>query len=382
MSGTRIPDTESQSGKPTATPASLVDILDRTQGHLILKWNASRGAERLRRIGLPSLYCLIALVFLIGFSVESWLEDRPWHTAVLLIFAGLTVASYVYLRITDRRHVTNTFLVLLFALLCLFLLYTGGIGGTGPLWYFVFPIFAMFVQRLWAGVVAVVGLFVITVWLLWSPVAGFDPDQYSRLFKERFLAVYVAISVMVFLYAYLRTTSELVMDNLSQHLKELADTDELTGLPNRRRMQDILYQEISRLRRGGNPFSVILMDIDDFKSINDTYGHDCGDEALKRFSKVVASALRTQDVCARWGGEEFLVILPETGISNAEIVAGRIRAAVQNEEFSYEKQKFSITVSAGVREFYPLDNLDYCIKEVDERLLQAKREGGNRIVSR
>lgn len=373
--------TNHQSGKTTAGPASIVEVLDRTQGHLILKWNASRGAEKLRNIGLTSLFCLIALVFLVAFSIESYVQERFQHTAILLIFAGLTVCSYIYLRITGHRYITNTFLLFLFAALCLFLLYTGGIEGTGPLWYFVFPVFALFVQRLWAGVMAVVVLFIITAWLLWHPVAGFEPDQYSQAFKIRFLAVYLLVSIMTFLYVFLRTTSELVMDNLSQHLKELADTDELTGLPNRRRMQDILYQEISRLRRGGKLFCIILMDIDEFKSVNDTYGHDCGDNVLKIFSKEVSTALRAQDICARWGGEEFLIMLPETGLENAVKVAERVRDAIQNKIIKYGDSEFVITVSMGIREFQPLEDLDGCIKEVGRKLFQAKREGGNRIVS-
>lgn len=372
---------DSQTERRSNKPSSIAEILDRTQGHLILKWNASRSAERLRQIGLTSLYCLVALISLTVFIIESYFQDRSQYAGVLLIFVGLTIGSYFYLRVTGNRHVTNTFLVLLLAVLCLFLLYTGGIDGTGPLWYFVFPIFALFVQRLWAGVIAVIALFVITAWLLWNPVAGFDPDQYSQIFKERFLAVYLAISIMAFLYAFLRTSSEMVMDNLSQHLQKLADTDDLTRLPNRRRMQDVLYQEISRLRRGGKPFCVILMDIDEFKSVNDTYGHDCGDNTLKIFSKEISLALRTQDVCARWGGEEFIVMLPETRLQNAVKVAERVREAIQNKSMTCGDEEFTITVSMGIREFQPLDDLDHCIKEVDKKLFQAKAEGGNCVIS-
>jgi len=367
--------------KDSAASASIVDILDRTQGHLILKWNASRSAERLRKIGLTPLYCLIAVFFLLGFSFESWLLDRIHHALVLLAFSVLTVCVYFYYRMTGHRYITNTSLLFLFAALCLFLLYTGGLGGTGPLWYYVFPLFAFFVHRLWIGLIAVLVLFVITAWLLWSSVAGFDPEQYSRAFKVRFLAVYLVVSVMTFLYVFMRTTSEFGLDNLSRRLRDLADTDTMTGLPNRRCMRDILYREISRLRRGGKPFCIIMIDIDAFKSVNDLYGHDCGDHALRMFATEVSRALRTQDVCARWGGEEFLIVLPETGLENALRVAERIRAAVQNKSMKCGDQEFTITASMGVREFHALDELDDCLKDVDEKLMQAKQEGRNQIAS-
>jgi len=307
----------------------LKNILDRVQDYLARQWKTLRESAVQNRIILSSLYCSVALFFLITFAITSFLQSHYGHAIVLLVISGLTVASYIYLRITGNNQITNNFIVLLLGVLCLFLLYTGGIGGTGPLWYYVFPLFALFVLKLWIGLLSVLMLFVITVFLFWFPVAGFDPSIYSQSFKERFLSVYVAVSVMAFIYAYVRMNAELKMDKMNKALKSIANTDELTQLANRRQMKETLAQEVGRTRRHQGVFSLIVMDIDFFKAINDQYGHDGGDAVLRSVREIVHTVLRTQDTCARWGGEEFLILLPETGLDGARQVAERLRMAFE-----------------------------------------------------
>lgn len=356
-------------------------LLDNTQGHLILRWNAWRPPRPLREIGLPAVYCLVALVFLLSFAIESFRHFHPGHAQVLLGFALLTVACYLYQRLSGNRQATNIILVILLGALCLFLLYTGGIGGTGPLWYFVFPLFALFVLRLWAGLMAVILLLAVTVFLFWHPVAGFHPAQYSADFRERFLAVYTAVSLMAFFYAFTRASSELELSNLAIAMHEMANTDVLTRLPNRRRMLDVLYQEVGRTRRGHGVFSLIMMDLDHFKSLNDRHGHDCGDAVLRALPAIAHGQLRTQDVFARWGGEEFLVLLPGTALDGATQVGERLRAAVAANPVQFEGRELKVTASFGVAEFRPDDDLDACIGHADSNLYLAKSGGRNRVVA-
>ncbi len=120
------------------TQSSIGAILDETQGHLILRWDAWRSTQGFSEVSLSVLYCLLALFFLVYFATESFLRQQTWHARMLLLFAVLTICCFVYLRLTEDKKTTNTFIVILLGVLCLFLLYTGGIGGTGPLWYFVF----------------------------------------------------------------------------------------------------------------------------------------------------------------------------------------------------------------------------------------------------
>jgi len=361
--------------------SEIEEILDRTQGHLILRWSARGGPDGIAKIGLTSIYCLVMCFILAAFAIESFAHNQFKNAIVLVIFAGLTVFCYVYLRKTGRSRKTNSLIVLLLGMFCLFQLYTGGIGNTGPLWYYIFPLFAMFVQRLWAGILSVIILFLITVFLLFHPIAGFDASIYTTAFKVQFLSVYLAVFVMAFFYAFMRTGAELSMDYANKDLKNLADTDELTKLANRRRMLEVLYQEVSRTRRNMGNFCLILLDLDNFKAFNDDYGHDCGDLALRTVSDIILSVLRTQDVCSRWGGEEFLILLPGTDLTGATLVAERLREKFEKYRLRFGKLELSFTGSFGVCKFNRFDDLDVSLKTVDKNLYTAKASGRNCVVA-
>jgi len=156
----------------------------------------------------------------------------------------------------------------------------------------------------------------------------------------------------------------------------LAEIDPLTNVYNRRKFSELLDQEIERVERYNRALSVVLLDIDYFKKINDTYGHDVGDYVLKRMTKLIKENIRRVDTLARYGGEEFVVILPETGIKGAMAVAERIRRVI--EETSFNKVDH-VTISAGVSVFKDGDNHQSVVKKADNALYVAKREGRNRI---
>jgi diguanylate cyclase (GGDEF)-like protein/PAS domain S-box-containing protein len=170
---------------------------------------------------------------------------------------------------------------------------------------------------------------------------------------------------------------------LKTELEELSVKDPLLKIFNRRFIQILLDKEIKKIERHGGYFSIILSDLDDFKRVNDTYGHSIGDEVLKLFTKVVSSQIREMDVFARWGGEEFLVFLPKTTKEQAKIVAERIRKKL-SESYLYidESRKVKVTASCGVATF-PDDGvtLDWLLKVADERLYKAKSLGKNCVVS-
>ncbi len=209
--------------------------------------------------------------------------------------------------------------------------------------------------------------------------ADFDAGIYEPIFIERFLAVYMAISAICFFYVYTRTSSELLMSNLSRNYQEMANTDELTRLANRRYMLEILHREMSRANRFNRSFSVITFDLDHFKEINDNHGHDAGDEVLLAITSILDEILRNQDICARWGGEEFLIMLPETNLTGAQQVAERLRAAMQEYPVNYNGQNLKITLSAGCSEYKLKETLDACLKRSDDNLYLAKKNGRNRV---
>lgn len=171
---------------------------------------------------------------------------------------------------------------------------------------------------------------------------------------------------------------ELVEKN--RELEVLSRTDPLTKLNNRRSMMEFLRYETGRIDRGADPAGVILMDIDNFKSFNDTYGHEAGDEILKKVSQCLMETVRKSDKVARWGGEEFLVVLPETSASGTEDVAEKIRKNIEEAELIYNEQRLNITITAGCSTLID-ENIDRSINYADEKLYIGKEQGKNRIIS-
>jgi diguanylate cyclase len=171
-----------------------------------------------------------------------------------------------------------------------------------------------------------------------------------------------------------------MLHDLNQKLRIAAVQDPLTGLPNRRLMLDRLNAEATLASRRGIVFSLALIDIDHFKQVNDWLGHDMGDVTLIEVARVLSGGARPYDVCARWGGEEFLLLLPQTPGSNALEVAGRLRMKVETLEHPKLPEPLRVSVSIGVAEHRPADNLETTIKRADLALYEAKRSGRNHVV--
>ncbi len=180
---------------------------------------------------------------------------------------------------------------------------------------------------------------------------------------------------------WLVSQAAIALENAQLHhvVQWQATTDELTSLANRRRFMEALTAEIGRIERFGGALSLLLADIDDFKLINDRFGHHVGDDALRRFAGRLVSQLREVDVGARLGGEEFAVLLPGTDREGALVVANRIKNAIAREELGLpEAPGVRITVSVGVAT-YEGGTAESLLREADAALYQAKAEGKNRV---
>jgi diguanylate cyclase len=165
-----------------------------------------------------------------------------------------------------------------------------------------------------------------------------------------------------------------------QHLSELVREDQLTGSLNRRGLDDVFERETARADRRGTPLCIAVLDLDDFKKLNDTLGHIAGDNALKHLVKVVKETLRSMDVIARFGGEEFLILLPETTIEAAEATMTRLQRELTRHFFLHENEKVLITFSAGVALRRPNEIQADLVKRADEAMYKAKKSGKNRVV--
>lgn len=171
-----------------------------------------------------------------------------------------------------------------------------------------------------------------------------------------------------------------MLREVNEKLKIASTQDPLTGLPNRRLMLDRLTAEVAQVKRRKSTFSITLIDVDHFKAVNDVFGHDTGDKALILLARALAGGLRAYDVCSRWGGEEFLVLLPESDLPVAEEVSNRLRHRVEALRADEMPPDLTFTVSGGVAEYQAPESLEACIKRADLALYAAKWAGRNRIL--
>ena len=160
-------------------------------------------------------------------------------------------------------------------------------------------------------------------------------------------------------------------------LENISVTDHLTGITNRMHLDAVLEQEFVRARRYETSFSVLLMDLDWFKIINDTKGHAVGDSVLKELVRVISGSIRESDIFGRWGGDEFLILLPQTELGNAGLLAEKLRIKI--EEYLF-KSIDAITISIGAASLLPADTVETLLKRADEALYEAKNNGRNRVV--
>jgi diguanylate cyclase len=166
-----------------------------------------------------------------------------------------------------------------------------------------------------------------------------------------------------------------------QHLSELVREDQLTGSLNRRGLDDVFERETARADRRGTPLCIAILDLDDFKKLNDTYGHIAGDAALKHLVKIVKDTLRSMDVIARFGGEEFLILMPETSAEAAATTMTRLQRELTKHFFLHDNEKVLITFSAGVALRRPNEEQTELVKRADKAMYTAKQTGKNRVVT-
>lgn len=167
----------------------------------------------------------------------------------------------------------------------------------------------------------------------------------------------------------------------SAELEEAAMTDALTGLRNRRYLMEQLKKESLRSERQAEPFALAIVDVDFFKSINDRFGHEAGDVALFQVAQSIRSGLREYDICGRWGGEEFLILLPNTSLANAQLVLERVRKAIANISLDCldQEQAPQLTASMGLTLHQPGESCSSTVDRADLALYRAKSSGRNRI---
>lgn len=206
----------------------------------------------------------------------------------------------------------------------------------------------------------------------------------KQINENRYYIILIAAGIIGLIFAIIRYVARVFIGDLTraeQQLREMASRDFLTGLLNRREAYRQIDEEIARSARNHRSVAFILFDIDYFKPLNDTYGHNAGDMVLKRLADMLMDTLRDYDIACRYGGEEFLVVAPETEAEASCELAERLRMTVESMTFSADSMKISITISVGVTLLCQGDSIEKVISRADAALYQAKNNGRNRVAA-
>lgn len=294
--------------------------------------------------------------------------------ALLLI----NVLVYLVVRLTTvHRRAFITLITALFIYVAVFALER----GSAIIWLFAYPPIIFYISTPRVGVLTCVfGL--ATLVGLFSPLgdALFD-TPYSNSFRLMMVTVLAFEMVSCFMLDMSRRRSKANLLTLAKEYEYAAKHDAMTGLANRREGLARLEGEYQRYLRNHMAFSVILMDIDVFKGVNDSYGHQAGDALIVRVAQRLQDCCRKVDIVSRWGGEEFLALLPETRVADAIRIANRIRESVAAEPLSFDGVPIRATISAGVATIHGTESISRLLQRADEALYTAKASGRNRVCS-
>jgi diguanylate cyclase (GGDEF)-like protein len=249
----------------------------------------------------------------------------------------------------------------------------------------VFGLLSLSPQQVLRGGAAAVTAIVLS-WIggsLWAPIWAFDVSgQALQLGMAAFILI--LLTLMSHRYSRLRSKVRTQKHDLREtmtQVEHIVTHDTLTGLFNRRYMVDVIQRELSRTERSGVGLGLVLIDLDHFKRINDTYGHQVGDEVLQAFAEIAQSALRETDVIGRWGGEEFIILMPDTEPAERAIIGlKRLRDTLADAIVSESRPDLRVDFSAGIAVPMTDETLDGVVERADRALYSAKQQGRARAI--
>ena len=341
----------------------------------------ARGLELRRRIQASGYMLIFALAITGAMGVIALMAADLFLAGTMFTVAGITLSAYIGVNVAGPSRKTPVLVGILLLVLYFYLLLSGGVNNTGLMWaVMLVPGFINLYGYKW-GTVTLAGVGAATALVLFYPDFPGLLAQYDTGHRARFIAVFGALTALTAILDSSRHQTQQMLHTLTAELENRASTDALTGLANRREA----YRAISEMERRNcalaGRYTVLIGDLDGFKAINDTFGHNFGDQVLKDVAQVLRDNTRSDDIVARWGGEEFLILLPNTDVQGGSILAEKLRAKVEALTDVYPED-VHISISFGVAEGDPRGvTHSQLLTEADARMYRAKHGGRNQVVA-
>jgi diguanylate cyclase (GGDEF)-like protein len=319
-------------------------------------------------------WLLLALVLLYFVLPSAPIKNQMGMLAAMAVYAVFVISfrySKLFTEETQWKLALETWAIIIFISWCVY--HTGGVDS---------PLMNLYLLVIIFSALTLGKIVTLLEFALISTVYFFlaQPDFYQESFSTSRFSEMIMTFAPYLLVAYLTSLLAADLKHAREGLEQLSDTDELTGLKNRRAFNAALDAESKKAIRYNRKFSVLMLDADDLKSVNDKHGHAVGDKLIISIAMVIQDSLRETDVLARYGGDEFVAILTETPHERAIEVAERIRAAVENTSFSADSERVSSTISIGVSSFtQDVEQQDGIMIRADKKLYESKRKGKNTI---
>lgn len=326
------------------------------------------------------LFSLIAQEFIaITFALYSFSQGEI-QLAIFYMSVAITLSVALGIVYIYQQHNVARLLLAATLLMGFFYLLVGASDETSLMWCLTIvpALVGTFGHRQSLFLLAVV--FAASIWILVSGAVPFITVQYEDIMIMRFLSSYAILATFSVAMDNSLITSLENYKRLSSKVQEIAHIDALTKLPNRHNMEQRLKLKAHEHQLSKSSFSVVLADLDNFKLLNDRYGRDAGDQILKETAKLLSRQLRDADTIARWGGNQFILLLPDTSDQEAAKIAERLRLKFSDLDIQVEGDPLVITASMGVTSVEKCIDLDDLISCAENGIYQAKHMGRNRVV--
>lgn len=336
--------------------------------HVFISSRISSNSYESRQYSLVMIFAALgAATFGFFFFYNAFLLHYYTIAFIDTIGFALSVGSMLFLNRTHRIKLSTFIVTSYFFIFFIAFTYFNKNESFGLIWNIFFCIIAINLNGHKKGLLYTLGLYGVVFLLAYQGIGTWQGGLWDNVAFFRYVFSLLLLTFVVYVM-------ELALFQSYTKLQKLAEEDELTQTYNRRKLREVLQTEIERSHRYKTQLCVALFDIDNFKSINDMYGHNVGDAILAHLAKVVKNAIRVNDTFGRWGGEEFLLILPHVSQEEARIVCEKIRFLISKTAFENVNE---VTCSFGLCEYSANMSFDMLINRCDKAMYQAKNLGKN-----